>query len=240
MIKKILFFIAICLMFQCDEYVSWQKAKASNQQIDTLTRSKSILSDSLPTENVEYSEVNWNIYLKKNDFEQGASDSSLLVLVKPDYAIFVFAQEDMESGDLIAYDVKSFYKFNSSWIEYTNEQINDLEIGNYSKNKWRLEDINGDGFKDILLKVYHDGKQNKRYICYLQKPEQKRFIKLNWFSKMINPEFNAKNKTLETANTHSKGKTEKSYQWVNDSLKFVKGQRYGEIEDTFFEDKEDN
>jgi hypothetical protein len=193
--------------------------------------------DTLPKDDVEYSEINWNVYLKKRDFEQ--ADSTLLIVVKPNYALFVFAQQNLDNDELVSYDITGFQKQNKNWVKTVSEQITNLQISDYFQNKWRLEDIDGDGDKDILLKIYHDGRKNKNYICYLQSLEKQSFIKLNWFSepRFTNPEYDAKSKILSSFIGGSKGATKREFHWQNDSVKFIKGERMSEIEEEFYEDK---
>lgn len=209
----------------------------SNEQSSKQLATDSIKPTNLQNDKLEASETNWDYYLKKNNFEQGSDDSTLLIVVKPDFALFVLAQNNTDTDELVAYNVTGFQKQNNEWIKTINEQIADLEIFDYYKNKWRLEDINGDGNNDVLLKIYHDGKRNKEYVCFLQKPEQKTFIKLDWFHKKRNPEYDDKTKILTSSSVFSKGMIEKQYRWVKDTLKLIKGVRMGEIEEEFYEDK---
>jgi hypothetical protein len=222
-------FFSIFLIISCEN----NKPKEVNQALDT----GKIISDSLPENEVEFSDINWNFYLKKGNYEE--QDSGILIVVKPNYAIFVFAEQNLDNDALISYDVTGFQKQNNKWIKTSNEQITHLDVADYVKDKWRLEDIDGDGDKDILLKIYHDGRRNKNYICYLQKPERQAFMKLNWFSepRLTNPIYDPKTKKLSTFIGGSKGATKREFSWQNDSLKFIKGERMGEIEEEFYEDK---
>jgi hypothetical protein len=159
------------------------------------------------------------------------------VVVKSDFALFVSAQEDEDNETLAAYEVTGFQKQNNKWVKTLHEKIDDLEINDYLNTKWRLEDINGDGYNDVLLKIYHDGKQNKNYVCFLQKPAQKAFVKLDWFSRKGNPEYDSKTKIFTSSSTVRNGMIEKQYRWLGDSLKFIKGERMGEFDQEFDEDK---
>lgn len=233
--KIFIVFFMLLSMISCQN--NTEVVRNSNKQIEEQSKIDSLKSENPKNDEVDFSEINWNTYLKKNNFEQSSSDSILLVVVKPDYAIFVFAQENMDTDELVSYDISGFQRQNNKWVKTINEQISDLEISDYFKDRWRLEDINGDGYNDILLKIYHDGKQNKRYVCFLQKPEQKKFIKLDWFSKKGNPEYDSKTKILSSSSAFSKGMIKKEYRWIKDTLKLIKGERMGEIEEEFYEDK---
>jgi hypothetical protein len=227
--KLITLFLSIFAINSCEN----NKPKEVNQMLNT----SKIVNDSLPENEVEFSDINWNFYLKKENYEE--QDSGVLIVVKPNYAIFVFAEQNLDNDALISYDVTGFQKQNNKWIKTSNEQITHLQVQDYIEDKWRLEDINGDGNKDILLKIHHDGHRNKNYICYLQKPDKQQFIKLNWFSepRLTNPNYDEKTGILSTFIGGSKGATKRQFRWQNDSLKFIKGERMGEIEEEFYEDK---
>jgi hypothetical protein len=228
--KRITLFLSIFLIISCEN----NKPKEVNQTLDT----GKIVSDSLPEGELEHSEINWNTYLKKENIEQ--QDSGLLIVVKPNYAIFVYDQENSDNNGLVSYDVTCFQKQNNKWIKTLNEQITHLEVSDFIQDKWRLEDINGDGNKDILLKIYHDLHRNKEYICYLQKPDKKIFMKLGWFSNtnVTNPTYDVKTKILSTSIEGSRYKTVRHFRWQNDTLKFIKGESTGMgATEEFYEDK---
>jgi hypothetical protein len=220
----------IFILFSCQNETQQSTQKVGDP---TLNGSKLPL-EPLQSGEVEYSEINWNNYLNKENIEEFSNDSALLVVVKPDYALFVYAQLNQEETELACFDIIFFQKQQGKWIKTGTEQIADLQTSDYLKDKWLLQDINGDGHKDVLLKIYHDGKRNKQYVCYLQKPRKEAFVKLDWFSKVSNPEFDSEKKVLSTRSAYSKGMTEKTYRWVNDTLQLIKGERFGQVEEVFY------
>jgi hypothetical protein len=229
--KRLIFLCGIIsFLISCKNETQQNTEKGANPTINA----NKPLNEQPNTDEVEYSEINWNTYLNKGNVEECSDDSPLLVVVKPDYAIFVFAQFNEEETEFVSYDITCFQKQHGKWVKTLSEQITDLETSDYIQDKWLLQDINGDGHKDILLKIYHDGKRNKQYVCFLQKPRKEAFVKLDWFSKVSNPEFDSEKKVLSTNSAYSKGMTKKTYRWVNDTLQLIKGERFGQVEEVFY------
>jgi hypothetical protein len=232
--KQLIFLCGtLCILLSCKNENQQNAEKSSNPDVNA----NKPLVEQPKTDEVAYSDINWNQYLNKGDVEECSNDSPLLVVVKPEYAIFVSAQFKEET-ELASYDVNCFQKQQGKWVKTGTEQITDVETSDYLEDKWLLQDINGDGHKDVLLKIYHDGKRNKQYICFLQKPRKEAFVKLDWFPKVSNPEFDSDKRVLSTSSAYSKGMTKKTYRWVNDTLQLIKGERFGQVEEVFYKEED--
>lgn len=213
--KLLVFFVTLVLITSCwdnDSQSKYVVQQASISQINAFVENK---EDSI-------SEIDWDLYLQKSDFEQISTDSLLLVVVKSDYAIFVETVQDSDEI-IISFNVTGFKRQSSKWVKTIIDTIPKIEYFDYYSTKWKFEDINGDGEKDLLIKTYHDGKQMKRYECYLQSSKRMAFIKLKWFPYIGTPEYDAGNKILNASYSRSKGIRDEIYVWRGDSLKFVKG-----------------
>jgi hypothetical protein len=219
--KSKLFYLIVCLFYLFSSCKN-NKTQQDNQTPSTITDTIEVKDNVKDTNTVDFSEINWNTYLDKNDFEQGSADSSLLVLVKPNYALFVYAQED--STDIVAYDIIGFKKKDGKWAQNIKEQIIDLgDLQGNTDNIWRLEDINGDGDKDVLLKIAHDGRQRKNYVCYLQYKANETFSKVEHFEQLDNPEYDKDKKVLNTYGAYHRESVSETYRWEGKNLKFIKG-----------------
>jgi hypothetical protein len=216
-VNKFYFLVTLILIISCTNN------KGKDVAITSIVTNKiASIKDTLPKGEVDFSEINWNYYLKMEEFEQNNSDSALLVIVKPKYAIFVYTQED-DSSNIVAYDITRFKKQNNEWIKLQNQQINDLSGFIDNTDKWRFEDINGDNIKDILLEVNKDGRKNKNYLCYLQDKFQQEFIQVENFEKIDNPQYDTIKKVLSTKSYAHREIDEEIYVWEDNKLKFVKG-----------------
>lgn len=126
---------------------------------------------------VEFSEFNWNTYLKKENFEKVDTDSGFLAIVKPTYAIFIFLQTDMETDVIASYDITGFEKKNNKWIKTINDQISDLGFKDSDYNLWRYKDVNSDGIKDIMLKIDENENHGCKYMYFIQDKQNGCFVK---------------------------------------------------------------
>lgn len=220
--KFILILFTLLLAVSCRNTNTKNRENIPQESVSRVTYDNSFM-DSLGKVKLAYSEINWNYYIEKGSFEQSSPDSSLLILVQPDFAIFVFGDDDMDSGQLSDYQITFFKKHNGNWERQeisSNIPVGDA-IGNFGGNYWRLEDINGDNYKDILLKTNQDEEQNKKYVCLLQDPKNKTFTKLEWFSNVINPKYDSVTKTLKSSVSNKKIITENSFHWINDTIKLI-------------------
>ncbi len=194
---------------------------------------------STQTDSISKSDFDFNSYLNKNNFEQGSVDSSTLIIVKPTQAIFVFTKLDSsEPNSLKEFQVIRFTKKLDHWIKTIDTPFSDLEVElnkiNTNYRKWEITDINGDGLKDVLLKIDHDGRQNKSYECFLQDTLNKKFVQIEKFREISNPEYDSKNKVLLSTNSYHHGQDTETYKWEGSKLKFIKGETAGEIEKKYF------
>ena len=219
---KFISILSIVVLIASCENTNTHNAENVPKELTTGVNQDNSDSNSIKKIKLDYSEINWNYYIEKGHFEQSSPDSSLLIFVRPDFAIFIFGNENMDSERLIDYQITSFKKNGGKWER--QEISANILIENLNDNfgdKWRLEDINGDNHKDILLKINQDEEQNNKYICLLQDPKNKTFTKLEWFSNVINPKYDSVTKTLKSSVSNKKIITESSYQWINDTIKLI-------------------
>lgn len=219
--KHISILLVFVLVISCND----KKSKIVENSTNSVSKQSTYHSntfDSLSKVKTAYSEINWNFYLEKVKYEQSSPDSSLLIFIQPNFGIFVFGNDDMDTGQLSDYQVTYFKKHNGYW---ENQEINDIiNIKDFNGNfedKWRFEDINGDKHKDILLKVHEDNEHNKKYICLLQDVKNKTFNKLEWFENITNPKYDIEAKILKSSIFYNKNLTINNYRWVKDTITLI-------------------
>lgn len=164
-------------------------------------------------------------------------DASSKTIITANSAIFINCETANNEQGYGAYNytLKSYTKNRDNWEIKDEKQIiaynTDFKT-NLSKIK--LEDMNKDGEKDILLLMAADERNNEHYSLFLTKNKGQTLAKIAGFEKLYTPVFDPDKKAIVSKNSYPYGESIEIYTIVNDSLYFVEGK------DRFFPNKEGN
>lgn len=146
-------------------------------------------------------------------------DSTFAAMIENDFAVGVTSTvvgNDINSE--LTYKATTYMKENGVWKKIeehgaTSDSGNDPEI--------KLEDMDKDGQKDIMLQLSADGRGNQQYKLFLVK--NKKLVEVRGFQDLLAPTYDEKKKMISTTSSYHGGSTSEFYKLGKDTVIFVEG-----------------
>ena len=210
-------FIAISFLF------------CGNKQRDTSSTSWAKVTDSIPSATQTTTQKSVSLLPKSFDdlLKNGQNgifeDSTFSAIIESDFAIKI--TNPAFENDVVmefTYNITVYVKDSGNWKIQEEKKI----VSEYTRYKARgsevkLQDMDGDGSKDIMLLLASDGRGNQNYALFLVKG--KNLIEVKDFEELYAPVYDEKQKMIVTGSIMHGGHTEESYRIVNQSLIFLEG-----------------
>jgi hypothetical protein len=148
-------------------------------------------------------------------------DTCFTAIMDVNHAIFIIGEaiNNDKGYGIFNYKVKSYTKNGDNW-QIKNEQLITSDSTNYKPDlpEIKLEDINGDGEKDIMLLMASDGRGNQQYTLFLSKNKGQILVKVEGFEELYAPVYDAKRKAIVSTNSYHGGESIDIYTILGDSL----------------------
>jgi hypothetical protein len=147
-------------------------------------------------------------------------DSIFTAIIENDFAVGITSMvvSDGDNDTELTYKVKTYTKEGGNWKVKEEKEA----ISNSDRNpEIKLEDIDKDGQKDIMLLLEGDGRGNEQYRLFLIK--NKNLVDVRGFTELHAPDFDEKKKMISSTSNYHGGNTIEFYKLVKDSVIFVEG-----------------
>jgi hypothetical protein len=159
--------------------------------------------------------------------QQGVfEDTFSKAIITANFAIFINCEtvNNEQNYGTFNYTIKSYTKNRDNWeIKDEKQIISDTTDFKPPLPKIKLEDMNKDNEKDILLLMATDDRKNEQYTLFLTKNKGQILTKVEGFEKLYAPVFDHQKKVIVSKNSYSYGESIAIYTIVNDSLHFIEG-----------------
>ena len=159
---------------------------------------------------------------KKGIFE----DSTFAAIIEDDFAVGITSatssSNPYDGYKEFKYKITSYLKYGGDWkIKDEKFVISDSTYYKPSNPEIKLEDMDRDGRKDIMLLFALDGRGNQQYALFLVKNNE--VVEVRGFKEVYAPVYDEKKKVIESTNNYHGGQTKEFYRLVKDSVIFISG-----------------
>jgi hypothetical protein len=151
-------------------------------------------------------------------------DTCFTAIMDVNHTVFITADTSNYDGSgyqIFNYTIKSYTKNGDNWQIKEEKQVSDSTNYKSDLPEIKLEDMNKDGEKDIMLLMAVDGRGNQQYTLFLRKNKGQTLVKVEGFEELYAPTYDAKRKVIVSTNSYHRGQTIDVYKIVSDSLQHL-------------------